>query len=746
MSTDPTLPQGGQERQRALEMSLHQEQPPTQVPGYEPERFLGMGAYGEVWVAIERNTGRRVAIKFYTHRGGLDWSLLSREVEKLAFLFADRYVVQLIGVGWEAEPPYYIMEYLEHGSLAERLQTESLSVAAAVDLFRDVAIGLGHAHAKGVLHCDLKPANILLDQDNKPRLADFGQSRLSHEQTPALGTLFYMAPEQADLAAVPDVQWDVYALGALLYSMIVGEPPYRTAELVEQLERAGDLPQRLAAYRRGIRGSPLPVAHRQTPGVDRHLAEIIERCVAPDPARRYPNVQAVLDALDARASRRARRPLMILGAVGPALVLLVVSLFAWSGFGALLARSNEAFTENALENNSLMADYVAGVASKELARRCDAVEQVASLARLHAMAKAVETSGLSALSKQLADPPTNGEALEALREQFREHPLRKQLQAGFDELLPSWMRPPQNPGTEGEVLSWFFCDTRGVSVFRVSSRPGLEKKTVGKNYAWRSYFHGGSRDYEESWRPAPGQHVTQVQLSAVYRSQANGFWIVAVSSPVVDSDTGRFLGVVALTVRVTRFVELRGDDDQFAVLVEWRDGDHKGLILQHRLYDKLQAEGRNLPEHFQNYRLRPEDLPTGENAERQRRYRDPITHDPEGQAYNKHWLAQMEPVRLHQAETGWVVIVQKAYDSSIGSILDQLKAGLVSYSLAALGMVVMVVLGLWGLAIRLWHEPGATRPSLPGGPATQRDSGTSKNDSPPGGQTRPAPSRDLHGN
>ena len=64
---------------------------------------------------MERNTGRRVAIKFYAHRGGLDWSLLSREVEKLAFLFADRYVVQLIGVGWDAEPPYYVMEYLERG-------------------------------------------------------------------------------------------------------------------------------------------------------------------------------------------------------------------------------------------------------------------------------------------------------------------------------------------------------------------------------------------------------------------------------------------------------------------------------------------------------------------------------------------------------------------------------------------------------------------------------------------------------
>ncbi len=123
MSIDPTQIQDSQERLLSREISLKRGRPPTQVPGYEPERFLGAGAYGEVWVAIERNTGRRVAIKFYSHRGGLDWSLLSREVEKLAFLFADRYVVQLLGVGWDAEPPYYIMEYLEPGSLAERLAT-----------------------------------------------------------------------------------------------------------------------------------------------------------------------------------------------------------------------------------------------------------------------------------------------------------------------------------------------------------------------------------------------------------------------------------------------------------------------------------------------------------------------------------------------------------------------------------------------------------------------------------------------
>ena len=246
--------------------------------------------------------------------------------------------------GWAGTPTRRTTSWSisSSGSLADRIAKGPLGVEEAVATLRGVATGLVHAHGKGVLHCDLKPANVLLDQDGKPRLADFGQSRLSTEQAPALGTMFYMAPEQADLAATPDVRWDVYALGALLYCMLTGRPPHRTGETVDEFERTPDLADRLARYRRSIEQSPPPVGHRSMHGVDKVLAAIVDRCLATDPDKRYANVQAVLDALDARAARLARRPMMVLGAIGPALLLAVVAWFAWQGFSAAMRQSNEA--------------------------------------------------------------------------------------------------------------------------------------------------------------------------------------------------------------------------------------------------------------------------------------------------------------------------------------------------------------------------------------------------------------------
>ena len=96
MTSDRTQQQSTEATERSQGLSQQRTAPPVDIPGYDARQFIGAGAYGEVWVALDQNTGRRVAIKFFMHRGGLDWSQLSGEVEKLVFLSADRYVVQLL--------------------------------------------------------------------------------------------------------------------------------------------------------------------------------------------------------------------------------------------------------------------------------------------------------------------------------------------------------------------------------------------------------------------------------------------------------------------------------------------------------------------------------------------------------------------------------------------------------------------------------------------------------------------------
>lgn len=704
MSLDQTQAQGTEEQRRAQALSLQRARPPIDVPGYSPQRFLGAGAYGEVWVAIDNNTGRQVAIKFYAHRGGLDSSILSREVEKLAFLHADRYVVQLLDVGWESVPPYYVMEYVEQGSLEDRLRRKGpLRVHEAVNLFTDVAVGLLHAHGKGVLHCDLKPGNVLLDQDQKPRLADFGQSRLSHEQRPALGTLFYMAPEQADLQAMPDARWDVYALGALLYCMLVGSPPHRHDEAVTEIERAEDLSERLARYRRVIESSPLPSDHRRVPGVDRALAEIVDRCLAVNPAERFANVQAVLDALEGRARRRARLPLMILGAVGPLLLLTLLSIVAWRWFSDSIEQTSRALTERALQSLDFAGRSVATVAADELERRFETVERIASDPQIVASLQEIaDDAELQPLLRRLSDPALRTQ-LEAERKTLRAPskpgpglPVPPDQRPAAVKRLDARMAQLTAGNDRFEIASWFVTDGLGIQLLRIEP-----SDTTGQNYSWRSYFHGGSRDESEDWRPLPGQHVSRTQLSAVYRSRSSKHWSVAISTPVFSAagPARRFLGVVAVSFPVRgKFIELGEGDQQFSVLVDTRPGDHQGLILQHPAFDVLAESDPGHLDRLAHFRLDPAEIPVPRDGDDD--YRDPLGEAGGLPKFSGRWLAAQRPVRFQGHDTGWVVLVQESFAHAIGGELAQLRRAFLVNGLLAVAAVAGVLGLTWWLVMR----------------------------------------------
>ena len=134
-----TLSQDADAIQRSIDMSGLAGEAPSGVPGYRILKPIGQGKYGSVWLAREQNTGKQVAIKFYTHRRGVDWSLLGREVEKLAVLYTSRNIVGLLAVGWDHAPPYYVRDYMEYGSLATRLDA-SLPGARACTRKRNSAL------------------------------------------------------------------------------------------------------------------------------------------------------------------------------------------------------------------------------------------------------------------------------------------------------------------------------------------------------------------------------------------------------------------------------------------------------------------------------------------------------------------------------------------------------------------------------------------------------------------------------
>lgn len=541
---DKTEVQDDDEREGARQLSLQGNSPPSEIEGYSVVRRLGTGAYGTVWLAREDRTGRMVAIKYYPHRRGLNWSLLNREVEKLAALYSSRNIVRLLDVGWNAEPPYYVMEFVENGSLGEYLSRGALGVEEAVRITQQVCGALIEAHGAGVLHCDLKPDNVLLDAQYQVRLCDFGQSRMSHEQSSALGTLFYMAPEQANLEAIPDARWDVYAVGALIYHMLTGQPPFREPAIQRKLELAESLQDRLEVYQRHINDARLPDQHQSVKGIDKELIGLIDQCLAIDPQQRLPNAQAILDQLASRSRNRSRRPLLLLGVVGPILLMAaMVPIFV----GALSRNVDEMesqLVQNAQDRNVLTARGQVTSLEEELENRLWDLEQVM------AQEEVIE------LMTEVMKRPSDDVVSETKR--FHDLPL---------EQRPEWMQKldlarqaaDQQKIKRGKSLdtSWFLTDAKGRQLWRRD----YSQATVGEYYAWRDYFHGTNRQYVKTSVPENIKPITKSHVSLAYISEATKRYMVALSVPV-RAQTGEVIGVFARTLHLGDLQERLGQDIQ----------------------------------------------------------------------------------------------------------------------------------------------------------------------------------------
>jgi eukaryotic-like serine/threonine-protein kinase len=263
-----------------------------QVDGYDVQAVLGRGGMGVVYKARQLSLNRPVALKMLlagAHAGSQEVGRFRREAEAVAALRHPN-IVQLYDVGELAGRPYFTMELVEGGSLAEHLARAALSVRQAAEVAAVLAVAVQFAHQGGIVHRDLKPANVLCTADGMLKITDFGLAR-SIQRGPEftvsgarVGTPSYMAPEQAlGKASAIGPAVDIYALGAILYEMLTGRPPFQGDSAAE-------------TERQVIAEEPVPPSRRNA-RVPRDLETVCLKCLHKSPARRYASAQDLADDL-----------------------------------------------------------------------------------------------------------------------------------------------------------------------------------------------------------------------------------------------------------------------------------------------------------------------------------------------------------------------------------------------------------------------------------------------------------------
>jgi len=254
------------------------------IPGYELLGFVGSGGQGDVYRARHLGLDHVVALKILRDSHGTGHEQLARfrrEAHVIARLDHPG-IVRIHGFDESGGRFFLSMEYLAGGSLKDRIaRANSHSAKTAVELLTALAAAVDHAHQKGIVHRDLKPGNVLFTLDERPKIVDFGVAKVLNESSgqqtrtgAVLGSPSYMAPEQAagKISQVGPAT-DVYALGAILYELLAGRPPFIGESWLDTLDL--------------VRFQPVEPPSRWRPGVPPELERICLRCLAKAPDQRY---------------------------------------------------------------------------------------------------------------------------------------------------------------------------------------------------------------------------------------------------------------------------------------------------------------------------------------------------------------------------------------------------------------------------------------------------------------------------
>ncbi|MBI3205936.1 MAG: serine/threonine protein kinase [Myxococcales bacterium] len=275
---------------------------------YEVTRVLGAGGMGVVVAAHDRDLERDVAVKFLSAQGAENANVVARFMReaKAAVKISSEHVAKVIEVGrLEGGAPYIVMELLDGCDLSDEVAKGPLPVEAALDYVLQACEAIAEAHARGIVHRDLKPANLFLSKraDGSPivKVLDFGISSMGNPATvehgltrtgAIMGSPFYMSPEQAKSARSADARSDIWSMGAVLYELMAGRPPF-TGETMGEL---------VAAI---LTEEPAPLGSLCAE-LPKGLEAVVHRCLHKDPSARFSNVGELAQALLPFAPERAR--------------------------------------------------------------------------------------------------------------------------------------------------------------------------------------------------------------------------------------------------------------------------------------------------------------------------------------------------------------------------------------------------------------------------------------------------------
>src|SRR5512138_176666 len=207
---------------------------PETIGIYEIKSELGRGGMATVYLAYDPRFEREVAVKVLPREllhADPQFRLRFEREAKIIAKLEHSAIVPVYDVGEADGQPYFVMRYMNGGSLSERIKAGGLTIEDATRILGAIAPGLDEAHSKGIIHRDIKPSNILFDKRDNPYSSDFGIAKLTQAQSgnvtgsAIIGTPAYMAPEQAQGDEI-DGRADIYALGIILYEMVTGRQPY----------------------------------------------------------------------------------------------------------------------------------------------------------------------------------------------------------------------------------------------------------------------------------------------------------------------------------------------------------------------------------------------------------------------------------------------------------------------------------------------------------------------------------------